>query len=334
MSYYSEDGITFSNRLLAGKYRHETNKKIYYYYNDDFYSKLNWLVEPEGELEFHYKNQAQRIRDEYDYVILMYSGGFDSSNILETYYYNNIRLDKIVCMGALKQDEHSDTDENHNGELYRNAFPNLSSLGLDSIVQVFDFSQYYSDITQLSLYQYGEDWIERIGGRYSPCCMVFHDIHKYIVPEQYQNKKVAIVWGVDKPSIYTENGKNGFRFSDMRLTSYGRFNNPRSPNIENVNFYWDINYPLILLKQLHLLKKAIPTPITNEQVGRFVYKLKNPLVYKSPKSRSSEMAIRDSFVLDHKDSDIYKFHQLGMKKAKETYHGQLSPIMSKFYAIE
>ena len=330
MCYYSEDNLKFSNRLQAKKYSIENQKDIFYYYNDDVYSKIDWTIEPEGTIDLHYKMQAQRIRDEYDYVILMYSGGYDSSNILEVFHYNNIKLDKIVVTGPFKQDSHSGVDENHNGEIYKNAFPTLSTLGLDSIVQILDFSDYYSDVKQFSVYQLEEEWVEHIGGKYSPYHFVFRDIHKFIVPEKYLDKKVAIIWGTDKPRICYERGRKGFYFTDIQINSYSRFNPPRSSNIENVNFYWDVNYPLILIKQLHMIKNGFQKNLVST-----IYNLKHPLVYKSPKSPYHVISIRDNFLLNHKDSDIYKFYQVGIEKIKKSYYiNDLSPIKSKFYPIE
>ena len=111
--YYSNDNKIFSNRIEAFKYHLDTKKQVYFYYYDDIYDKLDWTSEPPEHLEFYYKHQAQRIRDEYEYLILCYSGGHDSTNILEIFHYNNIKLDKIICVGALDQDSTTNFDENN-----------------------------------------------------------------------------------------------------------------------------------------------------------------------------------------------------------------------------
>ena len=90
--YYSEDNKIFPNRVHAVKYSIDTGKKVYLHYYDEIYTKLNWKIEPPEPIEYYYKEQAQRIRDQYDYLILCYSGGYDSTNILETYHFNNIKL--------------------------------------------------------------------------------------------------------------------------------------------------------------------------------------------------------------------------------------------------
>jgi hypothetical protein len=324
--YYTKDGKTFSNRVEAITYANKTEQIPYINYYDKIYSRIDWSIEPEGTLDFHYKMQARRIRDEYDYVILCYSGGFDSTNILETFHFNNIKLDKIVVTGPFKQDSYSGSDENHNGEIYENAFPYLTQLGLDPIVQVIDYTDLYENVNQFSVYDFGEQWVEEIGCRYSPHHFFWRDLDRYVVPPQYQDKKVAIIWGTDKPRL---NG-NTFQFLDNAITSYARFNqNPRH-NVTNINFYWDPNYPLILLKQLHTLKKY-QRFLTNEEIARIIYRLKQPLNFKSGKSPSLLIAKRDTFLLNKTDSSIYDFYQMGVNRLGASVQ---TNIKSKPYYIQ
>ena len=334
--YYAEDGTQFSNRIQAIRYNLSSGNKIYCYYYDDVYDKLDWTVAPEGSLDFHYKQQAQKIRDEHDYVILCYSGGLDSTNILEAYYYNNIKLDKIVVQGPFKQDSFTGSDENQNGEVYKNAFPYLNQLGLNRITQVIDNTELYGDITKFSIYATGDDWASHIGARYSPHHFFWRDLDRYVVPIEYQNKKVAIIWGTDKPYLMWSKGKPVFKFRDGALTSYGRFNQTFRSNINNINFYWDPNYPFILLKQLHTLNQY------NSHVGRFnrvsignlLYDLKVPLNYLSAKSPDIYIGLRDQFLTKKGESDILNFHQAGIRAIKDIDMDKFRNIDSKEYAID
>ena len=89
--YYSGQK-KFSSKYDALMYHKKTKEEVFFYYNDEIYDKIDWSIEPPGTLDFYYKEQAQRIRDSYDYVILCFSGGADSTNILNTFYYNNIKI--------------------------------------------------------------------------------------------------------------------------------------------------------------------------------------------------------------------------------------------------
>lgn len=350
--YYTDDGSTFVKKIDAVKYKLKTKKPVYFYYHDEVFSKINWTIEPPDTLPTLYKMQAQKIRDEYDYVILMYSGGWDSSNILETFFYNNIKLDKIVVAGPFGQDRTSNIDENHNGEIYKNAFPTLNRMGLDSITQSLDYSDLYSSPKNFSIYEQGTEWAENIGARFSPHHWFWTDLEKYVVPKEHENKKIAIIRGTDKPILEYLPGSEkayGFGFRDTVLHSYGRQNLNFRNNVTNVNFYWDPEFPLLLQKQVNLLKNY-PEFVGNsvEVITKTIYNLRHPLIFKSFKSPTALMGKRDKFILDNKNSDLYKFYMDGLNRLSfnlntsslgvnydldESKELMGKPILSKLYKV-
>jgi hypothetical protein len=329
--YYSSDSKIFKNKFEAIEYNRQTGNKIFFYYDDDIWSKLDWTIEPPGTLDFHYKNQAQRIRDEYDYVVLFYSGGYDSTNILETFHFNNIKLDKIVCVGAFKQDSYSGSDENHNGELYMNSFPYLVDLGLEKITQICDYSEYFGDIKNFSIHECGTEWVEDIGPWFSPHNFFWKDVHKHVVPENMKDKKVALIWGKDKPNIEPVGDKFGFKFTDVAALSYA--GNNSVDNIDRINFYWDPNYPLILLKQVHELNRLRGKRDTVDP--NRIYNLRRNLTYKSPKSPNNILSLRDNFLLNNKNSALYDLYVGGLNRLKTKYKLNSNPphFYSRIYTI-
>ena len=109
--YYDAENNIYLTHLDAVASR----KQCWFYYYDDILSKVPWKIEPTETLETLYKLRAQEIRDTYDYVILCFSGGSDSLNVLETFYYNNIHIDEIVMVGAFSQDKFFGDDSNSSG---------------------------------------------------------------------------------------------------------------------------------------------------------------------------------------------------------------------------
>lgn len=328
--YYTRDKKIFLNKVKAVEYWKQSKQDIHYYYHDDVYSKINWAIEPPSTLDFYYKEQAQRLRDEYDYVVLFYSGGYDSTNILETFYYNNIKLDKIVCVGAFKQDSRSGVDENHNGEIYHNAIPYITELGLEKITQLYDYTDYFTNISNFSVYEYGEQWVENVGPWYSPHNWFWKDIHKYVVPKHMEDKKVALIWGKDKPNLVIRNGYSGFYFTDVASLSYGGISSEPS-NIDRINFYWDPKSPLILIKQLHQLKKLKEYINPNN-----LYSLKRTLNFKSPKSPTNILSLRDNFLKTKTNNSIFDFYNMGLTtlNKKISIKHDLDIVRSRFYPID
>jgi hypothetical protein len=324
--YYTGDGKYFTSKIQAVEYASKSNLPLNYYYFDDVYKKVNWGIEPAESIDFLYKVQAQKIRDEYDYVVLMYSGGYDSTNILEVFHFNNIKIDKIVVTGAFSKDTSNYKDQNHNAEIYLNAFPYLEDLGLNSITQVIDNSTLYNDPANFSIFEYGDDWADHIGSRFSPHHFFWRDLDRHVeIPVEYKDKKIAFIWGTDKPLLQkNQNGSLFFCFMDTVITSYGRVNQPFKYNVTNINFYWDPTFPAILTKQLHMIKKLylednISLPYKTDHKNNtglvyLIYDFKKPINYKSSKTSVSHFAKRDFFLNEHRRSDLYKFYERGIKK--------------------
>ena len=349
--YYTQDGSKFDSKVEALEYGLKTGTPVYFYYYDDLYSKLNWKVEPIQSLDYYYLEQAKRIRDQYDYVILCYSGGYDSSNILETFYYNNIKLDKIVTVGAFEQDTHKFSDENHNGEVYYNVLPYISELGLNDILQVLDYSKLFNNTRDFSILNHNESWVDLCGGWFSPHNWFWYDIEKYVVPEHFRNKRVCIIFGKDKPSLFSlgDSMLSGFQFRDTPVNSYASTLQRRNEggNIHRLDFYWDPTYPEILLKQLHVLRKyytltkyvkhdeleSVPI-IGDKNVNSLIYNLRKPILFKSSKSKTFKLSLRDQFLKYKQNSDIADKHNFGLQELNSRLlQSDPKPIFSKFYSI-
>ena len=329
MHFYTPDGQIFTSKIRALEYSRINQLPINLYYHDEVYNQCNWTVEPTESLATLYKEQAQRIRDNYDYVILCFSGGYDSSNILETFYYNNIKIDKILTVGAISQDSRSMVDENHNGELYHNVFPYIKELGLESITQLCDYTDYFNNPNNFSISQYANEWVDYTGSWFSPHIWFWRDIEKYVIPKEWENKKVALIFGKDKPQLYFENNKPGFRFKDPAISSYGNLERVR--NCDRINFYWDPTFPQILIKQLHVLNRAWPAIKSSDLI---VYDLKRPILFKSPKSRTNILSLRDRFIMSKKDSDLYSMYYAGISRISATIGlKNLRILFSQFYKI-
>lgn len=360
MYYYTDDGSQFDSKILAIKYAKAKGQSVKFYYYDHIYNALDWTREPAQSLPELYKQQALRIRDSYDYIILCYSGGYDSTNILETFYYNNIKLDKIISVGAFSRDSCFGVDENHNGEIYHNAYPYIKELGLESIFQTYDYTELFSKIDKLSIAEYGSEWFHETGSWFSPHNWFWKDLHKFVIPESMLGKKVAIIFGKDKPNLFysqdcadkynLERGQlNCFYFRDIPVNAYGNVRNTTEYDL--INFYWDPEFPEILIKQVNLLSRYYHNSISktssydrtwdsqiigDSTVSNLVYSLKKPILFKSPKSPSNILSLRDQYILNSKDSDLYKFYYSGINNLIKSIDvdNELPPIKSKYYRVK
>lgn len=350
MFYYSNNRkLMFSNRIEALN----NDSPFSFYYFDNEFNKVSWTEEPTESLPDLYRQRAEQLRQDYEYLILAYSGGSDSHNILETFYYNNIHIDEILLVGAFSQDSNKG-DENHNGEIYNMAIPTISKLKFPNTkITTFDYTTLFSDINNFSLIKkYGDDWIYHIGSFYSVHNLFWNDLKQLI--GKNNDKNTGIIFGFEKPNYKWDfNRKAAYTaFSDLGVTSYGNFQ--KEDNFERVCFYSDPKAEKIIRKQLHVinnffiekcLNKNNPTLLYSNYskiINKLVYFPKNPILYTSPKSPTNILSIRDSYILNKKNSDIYKMYIAGIKKFPANYINvkrevdsffSMSSFLSKRYYI-
>jgi asparagine synthetase B (glutamine-hydrolysing) len=93
--YQVGDFRTYS-KFEAIEQHTKTNKKLQWNFNDTIYRSYKWDQEPKESLSELYRQRAQQIREQYDYVVLWFSGGADSTNILNAFIDNNIKLDEVA----------------------------------------------------------------------------------------------------------------------------------------------------------------------------------------------------------------------------------------------
>jgi len=340
--YYDQNGNKYSTKIDAVNSGQDT--QLYFF--DKEFDNVPWKIEPQESLKELYRIRAQQIRDEYSYVILAYSGGIDSTNILETFYYNNIKIDEILMVGSFAQDSHYGDDSNHNGELYYNAFPLLKKLELNNTkITVVDYSKLFEqNINNFSLSKQNT-WEKEVSAWYSAHHWYWHDVFDTLNVKR--RKKVALIYGIDKPHLHNDENGHFTRFTDLCILDYGTstFFYDQNTKLQKVNFYWDPAAESIIRKQVHTIsrfrKENVETGILSVQdysknftniMHKLIYDIKNPLVFVSPKSKTRYISLRDTWILKNKDSDLYKLYsqKIGNLITNNKYN---LPVFTKKYYI-
>ena len=309
MIYYYDDVATYPTKFEA-LHKCPSPEKLKFYYFDHVFDTVDWNKEPTESLPTLYKRRAEFLRNTYDYLVLCYSGGIDSTTMLETFYYNNIHIDEIILVGAFSQDDSTESDENHNLEIYKNCFPLLNKLVLkNTTVNILDYTKYFDTEENFTISQYGNMWPIATGAYFSAHNFFWQDIHKYINNKNLNN--AGIIFGVGKPSI----NFNPFsiQFSDKELLGYGVLNIIQG--LTKINFYTDPTTIDLQVKQFNVVRnKFYSNPNIKNSVQLIqdcIYNLKNPLIYTSPKSQDSFLSLRDTYLIKHRNSRIFEFFKSG-----------------------
>jgi len=216
-----------------------------------------------------YRQRAQQLRDKYDYLILNYSGGSDSHNILCTFLEFNIKLDMVYIQWPMSLMDKG---------LYT---PNTKDTTNFNFHSEWDFV-IKKDLEWLSK-KHPEikieigDWVENVKESYYDDDLLLNNVTNLpsIARAQKQNTfsetegklsnlglSVGSIYGVDKPLFGYKNDKGYFRLPDNACMA--------QPNPENPNgleyFYFTPDMPEILILQCYHLLQYKRNPNTKKFV--------------------------------------------------------------------
>jgi hypothetical protein len=265
LGYYSCNGIEFESKIRAAVYGEATKQPIKWHFNEDHFSKFPWHIEPEWSLTKLYDLRSRQIREEYDYVVICYSGGSDSNNIVESFIRQGLHIDEIVSNWPLDMSEKF-LSTNPNEKSSWNVFGEfkLHTAGrLDYIknkcprtkIRMFDTSDL---LIKSFLNAEGNHWVLDKKEVLNPAgSTYFNYTHFNDIRKQFdKDKKIAMVVGVDKPRCQIIDNNFYLYFVDKvanmvniddHLTEY--------PNATPLYYYWDTDSSLILAKQAHTILK-------------------------------------------------------------------------------
>lgn len=263
IGYYKVKEHIFDNKLDAILFAQQTNSSVSWNFFDDTFNKVNWTSEPEISLSDLYRIRAQQIRDRYDYLIVFCSGGADSNNVIRTFLDNNIYVDEVIGIAPISSlnnwnfDQTNVNEDNTISETKFALFPLLEEISNKSPTTKITINDYFDEI----LREKNEDWFyDSCGNIVTTLTSQFTNLTKFKHIDQkiHSDKKIALIYGTDKPIIRIDNNNDlFFIFADSGVNY---LNMPKSRQYLNVNrvlFYWSPDLPELLVKQAHVVAKAI-----------------------------------------------------------------------------
>jgi len=256
--YYQVGDFKTYSKIESIELHKRTGHHPHWHFNEIEFSTYNWAVEPTETIEELYAKRAQQLRDNYDYIVIFYSGGADSSNIVNSFVNNNIQFDEIATYSFWQADQ--DPNNFFNSEQLQVSYPRIKQLqsqGVRFKHRAIDLSETAAKILTDNAYRLDRAYYG--SARWG----VSHLAKGYIrdiVPD-YQKliesgKKVVFVWGCDKPRLYKEDNRYCIKFIDVidsGISCLTQLNNRESEYDEL--FYWAPEAADIVCKQGHILKR-------------------------------------------------------------------------------
>ena len=268
LGYYIVGGEIFYSKIAACIKATQTRQQIQWVFKDEQFDKFDWTKEPPQPLSFYYKRRAQQIRDMYDYVIISYSGGSDSHNIVQTFLDNNLAIDEIVvntyeeANKSIVNDARLAKAENYGAEYKLQIYPRLEEIRLRSPntkITIVDQSEFLL----LDLLRPGRsgEWALDQREVLNPSGI---SRYNYLHNEAFRKRvdkfsKVCLVLGAEKPITYFDTDDNYYMsfvdtainmaFLDKHFTGYD--------NTSVEFFYWGDGCAELIAKQSFAIKKWI-----------------------------------------------------------------------------
>jgi hypothetical protein len=266
--FYQVDNIKTLSKFEAYQFAGGNLDKIKFVYNEDVMDRQVWTIEPTEDIYDLYTERARQLRDKYDYLVLLYSGGIDSHTVLESFLNNNIHLDEICTFTNAKIENKLGK---FNQEVFNAAIPFIETLDLNKLKTKFRLF----DISDLIINQYHDQFhfenhhLYNQGPGNSWSSAVRSHVLKSKIKDHLtlteQGKTVCYIWGFDKPVMSFEDNKYSIRFVDNCIDlNMRQFINRKTLVSKFANFYDEPFYtcremPKISIKQGHLLFKLIKT---------------------------------------------------------------------------
>lgn len=359
---------TFS-KLEAVEVSRRVNVPVYWNFNDPVFSSYDWTVEPAATLRDLYAARAHQLRDAYDYIVLPFSGGADSTTMLAAFIHNGIKVDEILLYVSEEGDHNKLSVFNIENTLAAEPYiEKHRHLMPDTKVTKIDISQFY----EKTIRQDKIDLVYEHNALYTPNVSSRIFIRDHVPnwkPLFEAGKKVAFIWGHQKPMIRYHEGKYYYLIEDLIDFCV-------SPRQQQLNRDWEYNelffsspdcVPLVI-KQAHTVKRFLneTTDITDlfstrpssfgsifrngtqyfltmPGVNRVIYPSEwwNPLTFSKGKVRSRLFSPSDQWFLTQQTDGAKHFNKnltaikiLFGNEWLDTQFEAVKTLPSKWYCLE
>ncbi len=251
--FYEVGSKNFINKPEALMHATTTGQSVRWNFHDKIFNTLNWTKQPNVALSELYRRRAQQIRDEYDYVVVNFSGGADSWTTLHSFLSNGLHVDEVFTRWAFVEQKYkkinfTDRRESNIISEYEYAvLPVLEHIRKNypkTQIYIDDYSDgYESDIEEKKFTQ--------LFGHYL-CVGTVHRFFRkspFEIDAAKKNKRVAIVHGLEKIQCCVKDGEFFAYFHDSLPGT------DLDPDRNLVPFYYTPDLPELPLAQAHELKQ-------------------------------------------------------------------------------
>lgn len=309
--------------------------EIHFNYHDKIFELFNRIGEPKQSLDELYRMRVEQIRNKYDHVVLCYSGGADSHNILKYFEETNTHLDEIV---TLEDSSIRGRDSVISGEVFKVAIPvtekfiekfPLTKFRLLDIKTYLDKTFFNGELIFDPLYAHSYHF-KPSGLMWQGWWAHFIDDYKKL---RDQGKRVGIVWAIDKPRVFHDPRGYSFLFTDFHNMLGHKHLTMEGTAWEEEPFYWTPDLPMLPIKQAYVTARYLEQTVQNnfnpthglnqpvncamrsngqllsyEYINPVIYPYWDPNTFTYGKERTSYItSVRDDTLITANDPEIRRY---------------------------
>lgn len=278
-NFYSDTKFGIYKVWQAGVLRYQTPFKveaiesvknsggnITWHFNDEVFSCFDWQKDISDSIQDLYRERAQFLRKKYAKIVIMYSGGYDSHNMLMSFLDNNIPVDGVCNFYNSFSHE---SDDVINEEWTMQTYPRVQQLKTQH--PELNFFRIDTSLNSLNMIDWhADDWRYLGRGSLNPSSLGLSYIHT-LLPRAYRTDDTVLLFGLEKPRLRFKDGRFIFNFVDTII---------RPPFLQDSKieyFYWSPDCPQLVIKQAQLVKKywtgatdqmkSLPSNLKNTDLG-------------------------------------------------------------------
>ena len=276
--YYKVNDQIILEKVVAVYEANKTKADIEWYFHDDVYNATDWTIEPEESLDELYRQRAQQLRDNYDYIVAFFSGGADSTNMVYSFLKNGIHLDEIVAGAPVSglnnwQDSTDAGAENTISETRLTQLPELKEIAEKYPTTKITIHDYFKDMLEYKT----DEWLWKSGSYIHPTFAARYrlerDEYNYLKKIADSGKRICFLYGLDKPCIVEHKNSYYILFRDILINNgFQALEHPMS-SVEL--FYYNGDLPKLMVKQAHVTARYISLPSNKHLYSSMIYNSKN-----------------------------------------------------------
>ena len=274
--YWSTNGLKFNNKIEALLYASKNDTEVKFIYHDEVWKNFDRSILGKVPLNQLYKERAQQLRDTYEYLILYYSGGADSHNVLMSFINNNIKLDEIIVNWPKPLVDGKFYEKNNVDRTARNYWsewdfvikPELDKIKMAHPDIKITINDYTDELTIKNL----ESSFEIIDHTRAGILQSFTGVDISL-----SKKRTGHIFGIDKPTLAIHSDGIYMFFNDLATTMlYANKTKDDDPNNKEC-FYWSPDFPILTFEMAY---QAANYYIINEDKKKFlrIYEVTNNAV--------------------------------------------------------